>query len=279
MYLSRAQDLISTAADAYSKNNSISFMQAFIPTSVQKSLGFSVSAASAGGALANNCTKNQFTCMTTVAISLDYMQHYATGNSTLGSQGVKYVLGKMGLPLTDGQAEQAYGTILAAGGTAALLRQSASVNGRNIVVENKVYLPQGLSQSQFDKFSHAIKDTMQAENLPLGETFIHGSRANGTAKHGISDIDVVHVVSDEQFAALLAKRLEETTGRNREIIEKNAAFQQRISARGISRTFESNLWKDVYQSLPTADVTKIQFSIVTKSSPFNKGPFIPLGGK
>lgn len=38
------------------------------------------------------------------------------------------------MPLTDGQAEQAYGTILAAGGTAALLRQSARVNGLNIVV-------------------------------------------------------------------------------------------------------------------------------------------------
>jgi filamentous hemagglutinin len=34
----------------------------------------------------------------------------------------------MGLPLTDGQAEQAYGTILAAGGTAALLRPNIGLN-------------------------------------------------------------------------------------------------------------------------------------------------------
>ena len=158
MYLARAQDLISTAAYAYGKNNSISFMQAFIPTSVQKSLGFSVSAASAGGALANNCTKNQFTCMTMVAISLDYMQHYATGNSTVGSQGVKYVLGKMGLPLTDGQAEQAYGTILAAGGTAALLRQSASVNGLNAVIVSNATAISTLEriEGKFSSFSREV---------------------------------------------------------------------------------------------------------------------------
>lgn len=174
MYLARAQDLVSTAADAYSKNNSISFMQAFIPASIQRALGFSVSAASAGGALANNCTKNQFTCMTTVAISLDYMQHYATGNSTVGSQGVKYVLGKMGLPLTDVQAEQAYGTIVAAGGTAALLKQPIGVNGlSNIVANDAIQIINAASSNNQLKLQAAVSRARVSERELTTPAFVN----------------------------------------------------------------------------------------------------------
>jgi len=117
---------------------------------------------------------------------------------------------------------------------------------------------------------------MGDEALPEGDTFIHGSRAAGTARAGESDIDVLHVVSDQDFDALVNRRLAETSGRNQELIQDYATEQQRITARGISRTFESDLWENVYPSLSANDVTRIQFSIVKASSPFNKGPFIPV---
>lgn len=83
-------------------------------------------------------------------------------------------------------------------------------------------------------------------------------------------------MSDENFDAFVKKRVAETPGGSGAQIEEVAMKQERIRARGVSRTFESNLWDQVYPSLPAGDVTKIQFSIVKPSSPFNTGPFIPI---
>lgn len=97
--------------------------------------------------------------------------------------------------------------------------------GTEVVPNKSLGVPQGLSQVEFDNFSGSLRGVMQSEGLPAGKTFVHGSRAAGTAKPGISDIDVVHVVSDEDFASLVARRLEQTTGRNRQIIQQNAELQ------------------------------------------------------
>jgi len=117
---------------------------------------------------------------------------------------------------------------------------------------------------------------MTAEGLPQGKTLVQGSRAAGTARAGESDIDILHIVSDENFDALVNQRLGETSGRNQALIQQYATDQQRMTGRGISLTFEKNLWKNVYPSLPANDVTKIQFSIIKAGSPFNNGPFVPV---
>ncbi|MGC4059326.1 MAG: nucleotidyltransferase domain-containing protein [Aquabacterium sp.] len=137
-------------------------------------------------------------------------------------------------------------------------------------------IPQGISGGQFGSFSSNLKSVMEAENLPPGQTFVQGSRANGTAKPGSSDIDILHVVSDEHFDSLVQQRLSETTGKNQAQINQYATEQQRLPARSISRTFESALWEDVYPTLPSNDVTKIQFSIVKESSGFKNGPLISI---
>ena len=135
----------------------------------------------------------------------------------------------------------------------------------------------GLSPGEFQEFSRSLRGVMATEKLPPGETFVHGSRASGSATRGVSDIDVIHIVSDEEFASFVAKRLNETTGRTQKLIAENAWNQQRVNARGISRTFESNVWENVYSKLSPDNVTKVQFSIATKNSLFNKGPYVPLG--
>jgi hypothetical protein len=137
-------------------------------------------------------------------------------------------------------------------------------------------VPQGLTNEQFSGFSQRLKVTLSKEGLPPGQTLIQGSRAAGTVTPGASDIDVHHVVSDEHFDALVKQRLGETSGRSQALIEQYASDQQRMTARGISRTLESNLWENVYPSLPSNDVTKIQFSIIKAASPFNNGPFISV---
>jgi hypothetical protein len=100
-------------------------------------------------------------------------------------------------------------------------------------------------------------------------------RAKGTAVEGQSDIDVLLVVGDKEFGEFSAKRLAETTRGNRMKILQTVKNQQRIRARGISKSFETNLWEQVAPTLPN-NVTKVQFSIVTEGSKFNQGPFIPL---
>ncbi|MCE3608097.1 nucleotidyltransferase domain-containing protein [Massilia sp. P8910] len=137
-------------------------------------------------------------------------------------------------------------------------------------------VPQGLTEKQFENFSEKLRYVMEKENIPVGETFIQGSRASGAAKPGISDIDILHIVSDQDFDALVARRLTETAGKSRNAIEKRAIEQQRIDGRGISHTLLSNIWEHAYPTLPGSDVTRIQFSIMKKTSPFNDGPFISV---
>lgn len=102
---------------------------------------------------------------------------------------------------------------------------------------------------------------------------MHGSRAKGTARPN-SDIDIKVILSDENFAKLVEKRLKETTGRSKQLIEKTVNNQQRIRARGISNTFESNLWEEVFPTINKSGIEKIQVSVMKKGSPFNTGPSI-----
>ncbi len=150
------------------------------------------------------------------------------------------------------------------------------VSGSIVPEEGVLKIPQGLSKAEFDGFSRSLKSVMEVEKLPVGKTSVHGSRASGGAVSGSSDIDILHVVSDADFEKLVAKRLAETTGRIKKLIQKNAETQQRINARGISRILEKQIWETVYPVLPKSEISKIQFSIVKESSPFNKGPFICL---
>jgi hypothetical protein len=143
------------------------------------------------------------------------------------------------------------------------------------VPSKSLNIPQGLTKKQFAEFSNSLQSVIKAENLPQGKVVVHGSRAKGTAVEGKSDIDVLLVVSDEEFGAFAAKRLAEASGGNRKKILQTVKNQQRIRARGISQTFETNLWDQVVPTLPK-NVTKVQFSIVTEGSKFNQGPFIPL---
>lgn len=50
--------------------------------------------------------------------------------------------------------------------------------------------------------------------------------------------------------------------------------QQRIRARGISNTFESNLWEEVFPAINKSGIEKIKVSVMKKGSPFNTGPSI-----
>jgi hypothetical protein len=143
------------------------------------------------------------------------------------------------------------------------------------VPSESLNIPQGLTKKQFTEFSNSLQSVIKAENLPQGKVAVHGSRAKGTAVEGKSDIDVLLVVSDEEFGSFAAKRLAEASGGNRKKILQTVRNQQRIRARGISQTFETNLWEQVVPTLPK-NVTKVQFSIVTEGSKFNQGPFIPL---
>jgi len=135
-------------------------------------------------------------------------------------------------------------------------------------------VPRGLTQREFREFSAATRDAMAKEGLPPGETYVHGSRGYGKVDRQ-TDIDVIHIVSNEEFAALLNKRIAETSGRNQKILIKNAENQLRMTARSASHDLETLLWKNAYPTLPDS-VTNIQFSVATRNSPFNKGPFIPL---
>ncbi|MDN6886173.1 LysM peptidoglycan-binding domain-containing protein [Variovorax sp. CAN2819] len=135
-------------------------------------------------------------------------------------------------------------------------------------------VPRGLSRREFDDFSTAMRDAMSREGLPPGETYVHGSRGYGKVDR-VTDIDLIHIVSDNDFAALLNKRMAETSGRNQKILLKNAENQERITARSASFDLERIMWTDVHPKLPPS-VTSIQFSIAKRTSPFNQGPFIPL---
>ena len=143
------------------------------------------------------------------------------------------------------------------------------------IPKNVPSIPKGLSDKQFADFSSRLRTLMSEEGLPPGDTFVHGSRASGAAATG-ADIDIVHVVSEDAFDAFVKKRVAETPGGSGAQIADIAAKQGRVRARGVSRTFEQNLWQDLYPSLTADEVSKIQFSIVKPSSPFNVGPFVPI---
>jgi hypothetical protein len=154
--------------------------------------------------------------------------------------------------------------------------QAGAVGRVQRVVPNKVLdIPQGMSRQQFSDFSDALRSVVKEEKLPQGNILVHGSRSKGTAIEGQSDIDVLLVVSDKEFGAFAAKRLAEASGGNRKKILQTVKNQQRIRARGVSQTFETKLWEQVFPTLPK-NVTKVQFSIVTEGSKFNQGPYIPL---
>ncbi|MEI7339428.1 nucleotidyltransferase domain-containing protein [Pectobacterium carotovorum] len=133
-----------------------------------------------------------------------------------------------------------------------------------------------MSKTEFDDFSKSLKDVLEAEGIPSDRVFVHGSRANGSAKSGISDIDVKVILDDKDFGKLAAKRISETSGRTKSNIMKTVRNQQRINARGISKTFESSVWDNVYSKLPKGEFSKVQVSVMTSGSPFNTGPHIAL---
>ncbi|TWP27052.1 DUF4280 domain-containing protein [Apibacter muscae] len=158
--------------------------------------------------------------------------------------------------------------------TTKLGKIAKSIKGIFKVGRRNLNIPQGLTKLQFEEFSKALKELLKNEGIE-GKVEVHGSRAKGTARPN-SDIDIKVIVNDESFAKLAQKRLSETVGGNKKAIEKTVKNQQRIRARGISETFESNVWEDVFPTIKESGVEKIQISVMTENSPFNTGPSITI---
>ena len=137
-------------------------------------------------------------------------------------------------------------------------------------------IPQGLTKEEFDIFSQKLKDVLTKEGIPTDNVFVHGSRANGTAVSGVSDIDVKVILNDKDFGAFAAKRIAESSGRTKKLIMDAVRKNQKINARGISRSFESTVWDEVFTTLPPGEFTKVQISVMTKTSPFNTNPSIMI---
>ncbi|EKS4618411.1 hypothetical protein QB788_004291 [Salmonella enterica] len=52
--------------------------------------------------------------------------------------------------------------------------------------------------------------------------------------------------------------------------------QQRLNGRALGQGFESGVWENVYPTLSSGEVSKVQVSVMKESSPFNKGPYIEV---
>ena len=143
-----------------------------------------------------------------------------------------------------------------------------------ILVHNKgMKIPQGFSEKEFEDFSEAAKKLVEKQKLPNGELLIQGSRANGTARID-SDIDVMYRVNEETYNEFTTNRIES--------VHAGSALQKKLikeAAKGkfgryqISETFN----KDYYDILvPNSPIKDIDFSIIKKDSPFDKGPLIEI---
>nr|EFG2677614.1 hypothetical protein [Escherichia coli] len=146
----------------------------------------------------------------------------------------------------------------------------------SIIKSSTGKIPQGLTKSEFEIFSKKLKDVLAREGISTENVFVHGSRARGDAVSGVSDIDIKVILSDKDFGAFAARRIAESSGRTRNLIRKAVAKNQKINSRGISKTFESTVWDEVFTTLPKGEFSSIQVSVMTKTSPFNTNPSIIL---
>ncbi|MCL1791038.1 MAG: nucleotidyltransferase domain-containing protein, partial [Peptococcaceae bacterium] len=133
---------------------------------------------------------------------------------------------------------------------------------------------QGLTEKEFENFSEQLRSVLKKEGVPGDNVFVHGSRARGTAAYG-ADIDVKVILSNKDFGKIASRRIATTTGKTRNNVIKQVRNEQKINARGISRTFETSIWNDVYPTLPDG-FKKVQVSIMTKGSSFNTNPSVRL---
>ena len=149
------------------------------------------------------------------------------------------------------------------------------VGESKVLVHNKngtKKIPQGFSEEEFDKFSNAINELIEKQKLPNGETYVQGSRANGTARFD-SDIDIMHRVNEEAFDKIVQGRLtpEYPDSRIYKTITK-AAKKGKLDRFSISKTFN----RDFYDILDPVSPYEVDFSIIKKGSPFDQEPFIEI---
>lgn len=137
-------------------------------------------------------------------------------------------------------------------------------------------LPQGVALNEFNNLSNTLRILLREKGIPDGKIYIHGSRANGTAKSGESDIDIMVIISDAEFAAFTAKRIELSSEKMKLKLERMIRNQQRLNGRALGQGVESGIWENVYPALSFEEVSKVQVSVMKESSPFNKGPYIEV---
>ena len=139
-------------------------------------------------------------------------------------------------------------------------------------------VPQRMNSAGFKDASAAIIDLLGREGLPPGQTYVQGSRVAGTARPD-SDLDVMHIVSDEDFGAWVAQRLNATTSeRIQNQISKMADSQGRLDGFKVSRTLQADAWQNVVPLLPP-EFDGLQISMGRESTSYlGPGPLIPLRG-
>ncbi|MBU0597140.1 nucleotidyltransferase domain-containing protein [Patescibacteria group bacterium] len=125
-------------------------------------------------------------------------------------------------------------------------------------------IPQGLSSRQFKEASQMIrKEVGHISN----DIFVHGSRANGTARAG-SDIDFGIRVSPEKFEQLVRQRQSTLTVGSRSYndlevaLERGRIFSSDIRLSGLKSQLKNILSMDV------------DISIIKAGGLFDQGPFI-----
>ncbi|MCH2075246.1 MAG: nucleotidyltransferase domain-containing protein [Puniceicoccaceae bacterium] len=142
----------------------------------------------------------------------------------------------------------------------------------DLVVTNKLAIPQGLSARQFDRISSQIRS--KADELGLGsDIFVQGSRAGGTVR-ATSDIDIAIRVSPEQFNAFinnpkLSRLSNPNAGSNLADTRLHALETGKIQSgearlSGLSRQIANDLGIDV------------DLSIIRAGGQFDNGPQLPL---
>ncbi|EKS4618412.1 nucleotidyltransferase domain-containing protein [Salmonella enterica] len=84
--------------------------------------------------------------------------------------------------------------------------QGINIGGGGAKVSYRtLHLPQGVALNEFYDFANKLRGLLREKGIPDGKIYIHGSRANGMASSGESDIDIMVVISDAEFDALAAK--------------------------------------------------------------------------
>ncbi|EKT1335442.1 nucleotidyltransferase domain-containing protein, partial [Salmonella enterica] len=98
-----------------------------------------------------------------------------------------------------------------------------------------LHLPQGVALNEFYDFANKLRGLLREKGIPDGKIYIHGSRANGMASSRESDIDIMVVISDAEFDALAAKRMELLSDKMKLKIARMVNNQQRLNGRALGQ--------------------------------------------